>query len=102
MLEGLALFLYGCIIWAKEEFKKRHIERLREGVCTIELGFIFSDIKANYERVADHCSNIAICMIQLNNEEGFDAHEYLEQLKREGNTGFREKYNAYKKQYRLP
>lgn len=41
-------------------------------------------------------------MIQLNNEEGFDAHEYLEQLKREGNTGFREKYNAYKKQYRLP
>ena len=85
-----------------EKLKKRHIERLREGVCTIELGFIFSDIKTNYERVADHCSNIAICIIQLNNEEGFDAHEYLEELKREDNTEFREKYNSYKRQYRLP
>lgn len=90
------------IDYLNEKLKKRHIERLREGVCTIELGFIFSDIKTNYERVADHCSNIAICMIQLNNEEGFDAHEYLEELKREGNTEFKEKYNSYKKQYRLP
>lgn len=85
-----------------EKLKKRHIERLREGVCTIELGFIFSDIKNNYERVADHCSNIAICMIQMDNEEGFDAHEYLEDLKREDNTEFREKYISYKKLYKLP
>ena len=85
-----------------EKLKKRHIERLREGVCTIELGFIFADIKNNYERVADHCSNIAICMIQLNNEEGFDAHEYLEALKREENTEFREKYISYKRLYKLP
>lgn len=85
-----------------EKLKKRHIERLREGVCTIELGFIFSDIKTNYERVADHCSNIAICMIQLNSEQGFDAHEYLEDLKREDNTEFREKYISYKKLYKLP
>lgn len=85
-----------------EKLKKRHIERLREGVCTIELGFIFSDIKNNYERVADHCSNIAICMIQMKNEEGFDAHEYLEELKREDNAEFREKYISYKKLYKLP
>lgn len=85
-----------------EKLKKRHIERLREGVCTIELGFIFSDIKNNYERVADHCSNIAICMIQMDNEEGFDAHEYLEDLKREDNKEFREKYISYKKLYKLP
>lgn len=90
------------IDYLNEKLKKRHIERLREGICTIELGFIFSDIKTNYERVADHCSNIAICMIQLNSEEEFDAHEYLEKLKREENTEFKEKYNSYKNQYRLP
>lgn len=85
-----------------EKLKKRHIERLREGACTIELGFIFSDIKTNYERVADHCSNIALCVIQLNSEEEFDAHEYIEDLKREDNKEFREKYLSYKAQYRLP
>ena len=90
------------IDYLNEKLKKRHIERLREGACTIELGFIFSDIKTNYERVADHCSNIAICMLQLSSEEGFDAHEYLEKLKRGENTEFREKYQSYKNQYRLP
>lgn len=90
------------IDYLNEKLKKRHIERLREGICTIELGFIFSDIKTNYERVADHCSNIAICMLQLNSKEEFDAHEYLEKLKREENTEFKEKYNSYKQQYRLP
>ena len=85
-----------------EKLKKRHIERLREGVCTIELGFIFSDIKTNYERVADHCSNIALYLIQLNSAEDFDAHEYIDELKREDNKEFREKYASYKAQYRLP
>lgn len=70
------------MLW-KQLRKCTLIERLREGICTIELAFIFSDIKINYERVADHCSNIALCMIQLNSEEEFDAHEYLEKLKRE-------------------
>lgn len=85
-----------------EKLKKRHIQRLRDGQCTIELGFIFSDLTTNYERVADHCSNIALCILQLNNEESFDAHEYIEQLKREDNAEFREKYKSYKVQYRLP
>ena len=85
-----------------EKLKKRHIQRLRDGICTIELGFIFSDITTNYERVADHCSNIALCLLQLDNEESFDAHEYIEQLKREDNAEFREKYSSYKVQYRLP
>ena len=66
-----------------DKLKSRHIQRLREGTCTIELGFIFSDITTNYERVADHCSNIALCMLQLNNEENFDAHEYIQNLKKE-------------------
>ncbi len=85
-----------------EKLKKRHIERLREGTCTIELGFIFSDIKGNYERVADHCSNVALCLIQFNSEEEFDAHEYIDELKRGDNKEFREKYSSYKAQYKLP
>ena len=85
-----------------DKLKSRHIQRLREGTCTIELGFIFSDITTNYERVADHCSNIALCMLQLNNEENFDAHEYIQNLKREDNEEFKEKYHSYKKQYKLP
>lgn len=84
------------------KLKKRHIQRLRDGVCTIELGFIFSDLTTNYERVADHCSNIALCILQLNNKESFDAHEYIETLKREDNKEFKEKYQSYKVQYQLP
>lgn len=85
-----------------DKLKKRHIQRLREGLCTIEVGFVFSDLTNNYERVADHCSNIALCILQLNNEEGFDAHEYIEQLKTKDNEEFKEKYHSYKMQYRLP
>ena len=84
-----------------DKLKIRHVQRLREGVCTIELGFVFSDITTNYERVADHCSNIALSILQLNNEENFDAHEYIDQLKREDNEAFREKYQSYKSQYAL-
>ena len=84
-----------------DKLKVRHVQRLREGVCTIELGFVFSDITTNYERVADHCSNIALSILQLNNEENFDAHEYIDQLKREDNEAFREKYQSYKSQYAL-
>ena len=86
----------------REKVKKRHIKRLREGLCTIELGFILSDIITNYERVSDHCSNIALAVIQLDNEENFDAHDYIEQLKREDNAEFKEKYASYKVQYKLP
>ena len=90
------------IDYLNDKLKIRHIQRLREGTCTIELGFVFSDITTNYERVADHCSNIALCMLQLNNEENFDAHEYIQSLKREDNEEFREKYQSYKTQYKLP
>lgn len=48
-----------------DEVKKKHVKRLRKGKCTIELGFILSDITTNYERIADHCSNIAVCLIQI-------------------------------------
>ena len=67
------------------ELKARHIRRLREGKCTIELGFAHSDILNNLERVADHCSNIAVDVIQSDQLE-FDAHEYLDGIKNKDNT----------------
>ncbi len=84
-----------------EEVKKKHIKRLRKGKCTIELGFVLSDLTTNFERVADHCSNIAVCMIQTR-EDGFEAHEYLDNLKVEGNVEFADKYKEYRKKYKLP
>lgn len=84
-----------------QKLKKRHVLRLRNGECTIELGFILSDIIANYERVADHCSNIAVALIQIH-DDGFDTHEYLENVRSEDNEVFMDKYMEYKKMYRLP
>ena len=56
------------------ELKTRHIRRLREGKCTIDLGFVHSDITTNYERIADHCSNIAARMIGMEAGEDYDSH----------------------------
>ena len=84
-----------------EKIKKRHIKRLRNGKCTIEMGFVLADITTNYERVADHCSNIAVCVIQIL-EDSFDTHEYLDTLDKGENTQFREKYLAYADKYVLP
>lgn len=80
------------------ELKKRHIKILRKGDCTIELGFILADITTNYERVADHCSNIAVALIQIN-DDGFDTHEYLGQIRSSDNEEFTAKYKEYKDIY---
>lgn len=58
--------------------RQNHIKRLREGRCTIELGICFEDLITDLERVSDHCSNIAVCLIQVN-EDVFDTHEYLDE-----------------------
>ncbi len=84
----------------KEE-KQRHINRLRTGTCTIELGFILSDISTNFERAADHCSNIAVCLLQVD-EGGFDTHEYLDILKEENSEEFRHEYMELSEKYALP
>ena len=81
--------------------KKKHIKRLRKGKCTIELGFVLSDITTNYERIADHCSNIAVCLIQTR-EDGFEMHEYLDKLKENENAEFINQYKEYRKKYKLP
>lgn len=83
------------------EIKKRHIKRLRKGKCTIELGFVLSDITTNFERVADHCSNIAVCLLQVS-EDSFETHEYLDTLKEDDNILFKGKVLAYKEKYTLP
>ena len=83
------------------ELKARHVRRLREGRCTLDLGFVLSDITTNFERVADHCSNIAVCLIQIKND-GFDTHGYMDTVKREDNEQLKSKFSMYKKQFKLP
>ncbi|MBQ8194163.1 MAG: Na/Pi cotransporter family protein [Oscillospiraceae bacterium] len=85
----------------RTDLKMRHIERLREGKCTIELGFILTDLLTNLERVSDHCSNIAVCMIQVK-ENNMDTHEYMTELKRSEDSEFVKALNEYKQKYTLP
>lgn len=84
----------------RTELKSRHVERLREGVCTIELGFILQDLLTNFERVSDHCSNIAVCLIQTS-DNSMDTHEYMTELKRLEKSEFMDEFNRYKSKYVL-
>ena len=85
----------------KAELKIRHIQRLKEGACTIELGFVLSDLLTNYERVSDHCSNIAVCLIQIA-ESQFDTHGYLNELKNSGQPQFVAEFKKDLEKYALP
>ncbi len=80
--------------------KAGHIERLQAGDCTIEMGFVLSDILNNIERVSDHCSNIAVALIETAHGS-FDTHKYLNSVKILENQEFKEKYLEYKKKYSL-
>ena len=93
-LEEVIDFLHG-------EIKKRHVKRLRKGKCTIEMGFILSDITTNYERVSDHCSNIALSLLQLN-EENFETHEYQEAIVEKNSKVFEANVRQMKERYQLP
>ena len=83
------------------EIKKRHVKRLRKGKCTIEMGFVLSDITTNYERVSDHCSNIALCLLQLN-EENFGTHGFQDSMSVRDNAAFTAEVNRLKEHYQLP
>ena len=83
-----------------ETMKQHHVSRLQSGVCTISQGFPFNDLITNYERVADHCSNIAIAMIELNQDD-FDMHGYLIDLKEQHAHRFDEYYKAYAEKYKF-
>ena len=82
----------------KSKVKKSHVERLQQGKCTIETGFVLSDLITNCERVADHCSNVAVCLIQVA-DDSFDTHEYLNNVKSHGDASFDTMYKEYKKKY---
>lgn len=84
----------------KRKIKLGHISRLKQGDCTMELGFILSDLLTNYERVADHSSNIAVCLIEIS-KESFDTHEYLKSVKNHNDKTFDELFDIYTVKYSL-
>ena len=79
--------------------KDNHIRRLQKGACTIEGGFVLSDLLNNYERISDHCSNVAVAIIEVEHNS-FDTHKYLNGVKY-GNSTFNEIYDAYSEKYVL-
>ncbi len=81
-----------------KKIRAKHIERLSQGDCTIELGFVLADLLNNCERVSDHCSNIAVLIIEIDRKE-MDAHEYLYTVKYSDNPEFNEAYAEYKAKY---
>lgn len=80
--------------------KKNHMKRLRKGKCTIELGLVLSDLAMNYERVADHCSNIAVYMMQLKDTQ-LEEHSFTEQLDAEESAEFTKQLNEFEKMYQI-
>ena len=83
-----------------DEMKLNHVERLQQGLCSLNVGFVFNDLITNFERVADHCSNIAIAMIELQSD-AFDMHEYVINLKELRSHDFNELYEEYSKKYEI-
>ena len=81
-----------------DEMKLHHIQRVQNGFCTLQLGFSFNDLLTNYERIADHCSNIAVAMIELNRDV-FDTHEYLNTVKNEKSNEFTNYFKIFSERY---
>ncbi len=80
--------------------KSAHIERLQAGKCTIQTGFVLSDILNNYSRISDHCSNIAVALIETS-QGSFDTHEYLNEVKTGGSKEFTAIYQDYAQKYQI-
>jgi phosphate:Na+ symporter len=90
------------IDYLRDEIKLRHTIRLQKNLCSIELGFILSDILTNYERVSDHCSNIAGCLVEMSKKEALDLHRYMHDLKDGDSVAFDSLYKEYMGKYTLP
>lgn len=84
-----------------QELKRRHVQRLRKGTCTIEMGFILSDITTSLERIADHCSNIGVCVTQVR-EDLYDTHSHLDEMKNEPDANFYRNLEEVREKYLLP
>ena len=83
-----------------DEMKSHHVDRLQQGLCTLNQGFVFNDLLTNYERVADHCSNIAVAVIEVESDS-FDTHEYLNSVKAVKDASFARYYDEYKQKYSI-
>lgn len=84
----------------RDTIKLNHVRRLQKSECTIEHGFILSDLLTNLERVSDHCSNIGGCVVEITSSESLDLHSYLANLKR-GNSDYDERYAEYSRKYKI-
>ncbi len=82
------------------ELKMRHVKRLQKGLCTVTGGFVFNDLLINFERISDHCSNIAVAIIELR-DGAFATHEYLEQVKDKRTPDFEQTYDMYREKFSL-
>lgn len=82
------------------EVKNRHIERMQKGLCSLEKGFVFQDVLTNLERISDHCSNVAACIIELQHDS-FDTHKYLNNLRNNGNQSYNNLRRFYREAYQL-
>jgi len=78
----------------------RHTKRLQAGECTIETGMLFFDIINSFERIADHCSNLAVCIIELS-QGSYQTHRYLKSVKSQENARFMESFEDYLRKYAL-
>ncbi len=85
----------------QSEIRARHVRRLQEGRCTINLGFVLTDLLTNMERVSDHCSNIAVCIIQIA-EASFDTHSYLNTVKETNQNEYDKHFKKYSQKFLLP
>ena len=83
-----------------DEMKLHHIERLKQGICTLNQGFVFNDLLTNYERIGDHCSNVAVAMIELESDS-FDTHEYLNSLRKMHSERFDRYFDEYSKRFHI-
>lgn len=84
----------------QEVLKARHIKRLQKGECTVELGFVLSDLLRNFERISDHCSNIAGLVLEMEKAHDMSIHKYLKQV-RKGENDYNSKYEEFSQKYRI-
>ena len=83
-----------------DPMRNHHIDRLQQGICTLQHGFVFNDLLTNFERVGDHCSNTAVAMIELEHDL-FDTHEYVDSLKLIRTEAFEENYEHFRAKYSI-
>ena len=83
-----------------DEMKNRHVNRLQKGICTLQHGFVFNDLITNFERISDHCSNIAVAMIELE-QDSFDTHDYVDSLIARKDEEFSRYFKKFADKYHL-